>query len=263
MNAMTKGRKGLDIRRLLSTRGGTLAVAGFVAAVAALLLLVFLDQYRDNVKGGTATTSVLVANRLIEKGSSGDVIASQKMFETVPRREDELEQGAVADPAVLKQAVAARDIYPGEQLTRASFVAGGATLQAKLTKNQRAIRIPFDAVSGMIGDVQSGDRVDIIGGFNGNSGGQARPVITPVMRNVLVLSAPGAAADGQPAQDGSSLVFRVTDRQAAALAFAADNGKLRILLRPQVGAQDSRPSTVDLESLMSGLPQIAIDEDTP
>jgi Flp pilus assembly protein CpaB len=53
-----------------------------------------------------------------------------------------------------------------------------------------------------------------------------------------------------PGSTGGSIIFQATDRQAAQLAFATSNGKLYLLLRPPVGAKDSKSLTVTQESLL-------------
>ena len=42
---------------------------------------------------------------------------------------------------------------------------------------------------------------------------------------------------------GANLNFKVTDVQATKLAFASDNGKLWLALRPSAGAKTAPPSS--------------------
>jgi hypothetical protein len=51
-------------------------------------------------------------------------------------------------------------------------------------------------------------------------------------------------------------VVRATDQKAAELAYTADNGKLWLALRPQVGARDSNVGIVTLESILFGVKPI-------
>src|SRR6188472_2866069 len=76
------------VRRMLSTRRGTLAVAGVCALIGAAMLMIFLSRYRESVAGAAAPTPVLVATSLIQKGTSGDVLAEKHQFETVTRAAD-------------------------------------------------------------------------------------------------------------------------------------------------------------------------------
>ena len=48
---------------------------------------------------------------------------------------------------------------------------------------------------------------------------------------------------------GGSVILETTDREAAKIAFAADNARLWFLLRPPVGAKDSKPRSVNQESI--------------
>ena len=67
----------------------------------ATVLLVFLSRYRESVEGAAAPTPVLVATALIQKGTSGDVLAEKRQFETVTRAAEDIKQGGIADPALL------------------------------------------------------------------------------------------------------------------------------------------------------------------
>src|SRR5438445_8805993 len=111
---------GSEVRRLVATRQGTLAVAGLVAVVAGVFLLVFLSNYRRSV-GDSSPETVLVAKSLIEKGSSGDVIITSGLFETNRITKHEARSGVITDPAKLHGQVASTDVYPGEQLTVSDF----------------------------------------------------------------------------------------------------------------------------------------------
>ena len=57
--------------RIFSTRGGTIAVGVAAAALAGLLLLVYLNRYRANVAATGTPATVLVAKQLIPKGTPG------------------------------------------------------------------------------------------------------------------------------------------------------------------------------------------------
>jgi hypothetical protein len=53
---------------------------------------------------------------------------------------------------------------------------------------------------------------------------------------------------------------RVPEKSATEVAFALDNGKAWIVLRPQAGAAQSPPSLVTLDRLLLGLPPISVNE---
>jgi pilus assembly protein CpaB len=154
-------------QRLLSTRGGTIALSIMAAVLAAVILVAYLNRYRDSVKQSGVPMTVLVANQLIEKGTSGRVIASEDLYKTTTMPKGEVAEGAITDPDALKGSIAAADVFPGEQLTRAKFSASeSGSLSNEITGDQRVMTLPFDAAHGMIGQLEPGDRIDVYAGFN-------------------------------------------------------------------------------------------------
>ena len=227
----------------LSTRRGMLLLGGGAALLAAIILIVYLKNYRSNVAAANATVSVLVAKNVIQKGAPGDLVAAHRQYQVSPISEKELVVGAISDPGALRGLVATHDIYPGEQLTATDFapVAPGS-FQANLSGNQRAIAIPIDAAHGLTGQIGAGDHVDVFVGVNQGGAGGARPVIKLMIEDALVLST------GVPP---GTVVLRGSGRQTAALAFAADNGKLWLVLRPAAGARPESPRLMDTSSLLA------------
>jgi pilus assembly protein CpaB len=203
---------------------------------------------------------------VIPKGTAGAVLASDGLYRPTTLAGSQLQEGAITDPSVLAGKVATRDIYPGQQLMASDFVAGGDGVRGRISGAQRAIAVPIDAAHGLLGQVRSGDRVDVLAGFNTSSAttGRGRPTLRTLVRNVLVLQVPGAdqgggVGGGGTAATASNIVVRVDDAQAARLAFAADNGKIWFVLRPPVGATDSsRAAGVDLDSIMSDTKPIQV-----
>jgi Flp pilus assembly protein CpaB len=255
-------------QKVLSTRGGTIAVGGLAALMACVVLLFYLSSYRSSVNESGEMVTVLVAKNLIEKGTPGDVVGLQELFQTNEAPKSQLRDGVVTDPSTLRGRVAVVDIYPGQQLTTADFsTARTNALGTKIAGSQRAISIPLDSAHGMIGQVEAGDRVDVIAGFNveritrsgapAGQGGQARPVMRVIMQNIFVVEAPAKAKTTPGAGGQSNVVLRVGAEQAAELAFAAENGKIWIVLRPRAGAQPTKPHLVTAETLLFGVKPIA------
>jgi Flp pilus assembly protein CpaB len=237
-------------RLVLSTRPGTFALAA-VAAVAALgVLLVFMSNYRDSVRSGADQVRVLVANRTIDKGTSGDVIAEANLFDTTTVSEVDASEGALADPAALRGQIANEAIYKGQQLTAASFSPGADPIAGRLEGVQRALSIPVSEAEGNVGQLDAGSRIDVLGGFNAEqSGGRTRPVMDVLARNVLVLKVPEPTSSSANNND-RQVVVRVTDVEASRIAFAADTGQIWLTIRPPTLAKNSKINPVQLESLL-------------
>jgi Flp pilus assembly protein CpaB len=250
--------------RLVSTRTGTLVVALLAAVVAGASITVYLSRYRQSLQAQGALVTVLVARDAIPKGTPGNVIAEKDLYTVTTLRESQLREGALSDPGSLEGMVAAREIFAGAQLTAGAFAAAGNSLAATLTEHERVVSVPLDAAHGLIGHLEAGNRVDVYAGFNVTplnrdgtpvNGGQARPVLRLVMSDVPVL----AVGEAKSAGSGTTNVsLGVDDVKAAQLAFAADNGKLWLALRPSAGAAESRPGIVTVETMLLGIPPVQV-----
>jgi pilus assembly protein CpaB len=246
--------------RLLSTRGGTVVLGAIAALLAAIILLVYLNRYRESVTSSSAPQTVLVAKSLIPKGTSGVLVGQRELFQGATLPGDQIKEGAVTDPALLKGRVAVDDIYPGQQLTTADFsVVGVDTIATRITGAQRAISIAIDGAHGNIGQLVSGDHVDVWAGLSiiERDGGRERRVVSLVAADVLVMAAPGAPTGGGGLGGGNApapnVVLRLNNEQAAKVAFASDNGKLWLMLRPKSSATPTRPRLADVDSLLVGV----------
>ena len=234
---------------LLSSRRGTLLLGAGAALLAAILLIVYLNRYRSSLKGSNESVPVLVAKEFIQKGSPGNVIGSTHLYQVASVPKKELRNGALTDPTSLRGLVVAEDIYKGQQLTAADFAPTAPdALQNKLTGQSRAIAIAIDTAHGMMGEINAGDHVDVYVGVNIQGPGGAVPALKVLMQNALVLRTPGSgAAPG-------TIVLRATGDQAPLLAYAADNGKIWLVLRPATGAKPVRPGLITAERLLGARP---------
>ena len=255
--------------KLLSTRGGTVAVAVVGALLAAAVFVAYLHRYRSTVNESSAPMTVLVAKDFIEKGTPGNVVGSEGLFQTASTPKDDLKEGAISDPDSLGGLVATTDIYPGQQLTVSDFGPTPAdALTNEIAGEERAISMALDSAHGMIGNVRAGDRVDVYGAFNvrrlrpdGTVDPDAveRPVLKLLVEDVLVLDSPeGAQAGfGAGAQQTANVTVRVNHEQSAKLAFSSENGKVWIVLRPRTGASPTPPDIVTLETVLFGVEPVA------
>ncbi len=246
--------------KLLSTRSGTIAISAAAAALAAAILIGYLHQYRQSVDQASRPMPVLIARDLIEQGTPGSVVGAQELFQvtTVPR--DELTEGAISDPAILKGQIATEDIYPGAQLAASAFAAGTDAVSTKVAAYERGMSVPLDEAHGMIGQIAAGDHVDVIAAFktDGSDGadGKAEPVAFVLAQEVLVLDAPAQSATAGLAAGAAvakSVVLRLTDEESAELAYAVENGVIWLVVRPTANASEHVRTKVTLERLLLGV----------
>jgi Flp pilus assembly protein CpaB len=245
-----------DWRKLMGTRRGTVTIAVVCALVAAGILIYAMARYRSSVNRGTAPEAVFVANQLIPKNTPGDVISSNGMFRVTHIATRQVSAGAIADAALLRGEVAAHDIYPGEQLTTADFTLNGG-LPAQLQPSERAMTLTMDQEHGMLGLIQPGDHVDVYAGISSQSGaGQATPELRLLISNVPVLK-PGTSNGnsgiaGAATNNTSGVTLEVPATDAGLLAFAADNGKVWLVLRPANATSTPSAPLITLQSLLLG-----------
>jgi Flp pilus assembly protein CpaB len=253
-----------SVQRLISTRRGGVILAVLAAVLAGTLILVYVNRYRNSVRSQSAPVTVLVASTTIAKGTPGNAVASKALYTTATLRESQLLDGAFSDPSSLAGRAATRTIYKGQQLTAAEFAGSALSLDSSLTDHERVIAIPLDSAHGLLGQLAAGDRVDVYAGFNITpvssngtplAGGQGRPVLRLIMQNIQVIST-GNGGTGTGASSDVSL--KVNDQQAADLAYAVDNGRLWLTLRPSSGAKPSSPNVVTAETILLGIPPIEV-----
>jgi Flp pilus assembly protein CpaB len=245
---------------LISTRRGAIFVAAAAAILAGILIVAYVQKYRNSVNSEGAPVTVLVAKQAIPKGTAGTVIATTGLYSATTIRQSQLLNGAFSDAASLRDKVTTRDIYPGSQLTASDFAGATTSVAASLTQHQRIITIPFDSVHGTTANLQAGDHVDVYAMFNlvpvnadgaPTAGGAGQTVLRMIMSNIPIMSMTKGGSGS------ANINFRVTDVNATKLAFASDNGKLWLALRPSAGAKTAPPSVVTAETLMLGVkPQL-------
>ena len=223
--------------KLFTTRQGTILLGVIAAIIAAVALIVYLNSYR-NSHAGNATISVLVAQKLIEKGTPGDVVrTSSGYYSPTNYAKGQVETGAIVDPATLTGQVALTDISPGQQLTASDF--GPATTGSvinQLGRTQRAVVIPLGSPQQVGGQIVAGSHVDVWALLTAKNG-VSKPVATELFQNMYVLGV-----------NGGNVTFRATPAQAGTLIYASQNSQPWLVLRPTV-ASVTKPPVISSNNL--------------
>jgi pilus assembly protein CpaB len=231
--------------KLFTTRQGTVLLGVIAAVIAAVALIVYLNHYRNSVKSNNAAISVLVAQKLIQKGTPGDVIRTTSgLYQTTSIPKDQVETSAIVDPATLAGKVATTDISPGQQLTAADFGPAGASVANELKPSQRAVVVSLDSPQQVGGQITAGSHVDVWVAFSGqSSSGVSRPIVRELYQNMTVLNA---------ATSGGNVTLKATSKEAGTLIFASENATIWLVLRPTIGSNDRRPPTIGVGNLLNG-----------
>jgi pilus assembly protein CpaB len=217
--------------KLFTTRQGTILLGVIAAVIAAIALLVFLNQYRS---GATSTVQVLVAKKTIPQGTSGDVLAKSTGFYTVAQiPKDNVLNGAITDSSTLSGKVALADINPNSQLTEALFGAGTGVVQ-KLGPNDRAIVVSLGSPQSVGGQIAAGSHVDFWVTTSGQgAGGVSRPLAKLLFQNVLILGV-----------SGGNITLEASPRQAGQMIYASTNAQIWLALRNTVSRNLARPPVI-------------------
>jgi Flp pilus assembly protein CpaB len=230
--------------KLLTTRRGTIILGVAAAALAGIVLLVYLNQYRNSVNSDAQPISVLVAKSLIQKGTPGNVVGSTSLYELSKIPKDQVKTGAFVDPQTLAGQVALTDVYPGQQLTATDFGVGGNALTQQLARGERAVVVPLDSPGEVGGQIGPGDHVDIWVSLTAQAAnGVSRPIVRQVLQNMYIMNA---------APGGGNVTLRATPKQAGQLIYASQNAKLWFVLRPAVGNATTTPPVITSSDLLGG-----------
>jgi Flp pilus assembly protein CpaB len=222
--------EGITSSRLFTTRQGTVLLGVVAAVIAAIALLVYLNHYRNSVN--QPPVQVLVATHLIQKGTSGDVLAkSTGLYEVAQIPKKQVETGAITDTSTLTGKVALADINPSSQLTAADFGPAPNTVEQQLSPNQRAVVIPLGSPQAVGGQISAGSHVDVwITTNSQGSNGVTRPIAKLLFQNLYVLNV-----------TGGNITVRATPTQAGQIIYASTNAHIWFALRPTIGTITKPP----------------------
>lgn len=216
--------------KLFTTRQGTVLLGVIAAVIAAIALIVYLNNYRNSVT--PQPVGVLVAKQTIPQGMSGDILAkSTSFYEVAQLPKSEVLSGAITDASTLSGQVALKDIAPNSQLTADQF--GPATgVQYQLGPTQRAVVVDLGSPQAVGGQIGAGSHVDFWVTTSGQgSNGVTRPIAKLLFQDLYVLGV-----------NGANVTLRaLTPTQAGQIIFASTNDQIWLALRPTIGTKTKPP----------------------
>jgi pilus assembly protein CpaB len=224
-----------------------IVIAGGLAVVAIIAVLLYTSNVRDKARQDQHRVQVLVAAKDIPAGTTGKQVIDGHLL--VPKAIIQTDQvpGALTSMQGLDNLVVSQTIYHAQQVPSAIFqppLTTGTSLQIRAT--ERAISIPVDTDSGLVGTLHDGDHVDVLLAYKGDNGGVS--FTRPLLRDVLVLTAPDAkTGDGH-------VLLKLSDVDSTKLLYAQQYQKVWLVERPKTQAQDS-PAALETAStvLFDGL----------
>jgi Flp pilus assembly protein CpaB len=219
--------------KLFTTRQGTVLLGVIAAVIAAIALIVYLNSYRNSV-AGNQTVRVLVANKLIQKGTTGEVVQSTPgLYVATDFPKKQVENGAVLNPATLAGKVALTDISPQQQLTAADFGPATPSVANELSRRQRAVVVPLGSPEAVGGQITAGSHVDVwVSTSQQASTGVNSAGEKLLYQDMYVLNA---------GTNGGNVTLRTTAVQAGFIIYASQNSHIYLALRPTVATNTTAP----------------------
>jgi len=224
-----------------------------LAIIAAILVSVYVTQYKNHVENGQSGAQVYVAARDIPSGTPGDELIDGKYLRKESVKRVNVVRGAITDPKQIAARYVTDAIYEGDQLSlRRLGEAGAEGARGQLTGAQRAIEIDAKPAQVLAGSLKTGDHVDVVATWSAPEGG-SHHVSKIVLRDLLVLGAPESGSSSSSVTSSSSgtttVQLRVTDTQATKFFYLAKNGEWTLALRPPVRAGDSSETLQDATTI--------------
>lgn len=252
----------MERRRLL------VVAAALVAALGAVLVLLYVRGADSRAQADYATQQVLTATQPIAQGESFDAAVKAGKIDTRPIVAADVVPGALGQDGVStltgKSALAA--IYPGQQILAAEFgdkSATSSTTSLPIPAKQVAISVTLTDPARVAGYVEPGSQVAVF--LNGSDAGGASftRLLLPKVTVLGVGSTPvtgsttgsGTTSTGTTSTgtDGSAapsetlpntlITLAVTQQEAQKILFAQQNGSLAFALLGSGSAVKPGPGT--------------------
>jgi pilus assembly protein CpaB len=227
-----------------------IVVALVLAGIAAFFSARYLQDARSGIAKESAPIEVLVAQEDIPRGMSADEMVSKKMvvLQQVPRRFTAA--GAMSSSKAIEGMVLATPLTRGQQLTSDQFEAPDvAGLAFSIPKQQLALTVPVDEVTGVGGLVKPGDRVVLYVTFS--PGPKGEKDFTKMLLADSKVLAVGSALRSEKTQDDSgggglsssrssdqktqvatTLTLAVSPQDVERVVFAEETGRVWCALLP-------------------------------
>jgi pilus assembly protein CpaB len=251
-----------------------LIIAVGLGLIALVLFNVYVRQQTEVAKQKVISAqknfvSVVVAKMDIPAG----VGITENMLSEQSVSKDRLQPRAATDVDRVVGKVTIAPISKGEQILLNKVTLSGreVSLSSKVPRGKRAITIPVDNISSVGGMIKPGDHVDVMGMVPipamTPEGKQATQMTTmPLFQDVLVLAV-GQEFTVIPGSDKKEralspvITLALSPQEANLVAFAQEQGKIRLILRSPEDTQTQPPVPATWETLLrTVMPQAFIEQ---
>lgn len=238
-------------------------IAVVLALVAAVLTSFYVTNYERSVQDDANPETVFVATKDVPPGTAAEDVLASFQEKRIPH--GDVVPGAIADKEDVRGKISTQWIFSKEQVSLRRFAeVGQGGVRAELKGNLRAFQIQGDQNQVLAGTLKKGDRVDVVAAFVYKIGEDSTTFTASrvVLRDILVLKAPGGAAVGSKLNSGLGdsfpVMLQLTDSQTPKLEFVITSVKTggsgvvgwSLQLRPPAKAEDSPESIQTLDTML-------------
>jgi pilus assembly protein CpaB len=238
-----------------------IVIALVLAAVAAVLVIMYTGSIKHQADKSQSTVTVLVAKQDIPAGTKvSDAIAEGAFGTQAVVTKDEIPGALTSVKSLNKSLAASAPIAAGSQVTGAMFAPSHQNaISDQISTVDRGYEVALYPTMVLGGTLAAGDHVDVVWQTtlqptNSNSKFGANDVSRVILTDVPVLSTStsgvaetalanggntGGSSDGTT---GDGVILSIPQSQLATLLLAQQTGKIWFAIRPSSGAQDSAPT---------------------
>jgi Flp pilus assembly protein CpaB len=148
----------------MRSRGLVVAIAVVLAVLAAVGVIVYTNQVRNNATS-EGTTAVIVSTQDIPAGTALDPLVQQGVFATVNIPNDAVVQGAITSQSDLQGQTTAQAIYANEQIPTSRLATGKGNALG-IDTGHLALGLSVDGANAVNGSVQVNDHIAVYATFN-------------------------------------------------------------------------------------------------
>lgn len=223
-----------------------------IALLCGLIAALLFFQYMQKIKASYQPddlVQVVVASQNIKK----DSVLTDGQLKVVEMPARYAGNNSIHDKEKVNGKIAIMDIAAGEPILSQKLLSGSnkEKLSYSVPVSRRAVAIPIDSVSGVAGNVQAGDRVDIIGTLDIVPANSEKPVSYSIytLQDIPVL----AVDSNDPKKSGnakSTMVLSVAPEEVQKMVLMSERGNIRLVLRSPIDKSRVVLPPLGLEDLL-------------
>jgi Flp pilus assembly protein CpaB len=229
----------------MPTLSRNIIISVVLAIAAGAAILAYTAQVKSSADHSETTKPVVVATHEIAAGTPIDDAQAKGWLEVHSVRDAEVSSSAVTSFESVAGRIVTQTLYDGDQLT--TFRVGSQadqTATGQVTGGFRAVRVPFNANSGLLNDLQVDDHVDVLTSYR--RGDTTYTYLAVPNAQVLSVGAPAQASSNFSAPGSSgSLLLQVTEQQALIIAGALATGGSNNIWLAAVGRSGATYSPIE------------------